>query len=340
MKQSRIRVGVIGLGAIAERAHLPGFAACRGARLTAVASSRPRARRSLAARFDIPLGFATFRELIECDEVDAVAICTPNDEHFEMARAALMNEKHVLLEKPITTRVDEAKQLVALARRKRRVLQVHHNLRFQSAAILGRRVLAAGTIGELVAFDAVMGHRGPAAWARHAKWFFDARRVGGGVLMDLGVHAFDLIRYLSSDEPVRIAATLRGATSSEGGTGEHHANCLLSLASGAEGSVNISWREASYRNSYRFLGTRGAVSVDLARGQVTLERNGKIKELSAKTRRAPTAQQAFIRAIGGEPDEIAARGEDGAIALALALAALEAAHASRSTRLRPLSFAR
>ena len=341
MHRSMIRVGVVGLGAIAERAHLPGFAACRGARLVAVASRRERARRALAKRYRVPLGFASFAELIDSDEVDAVVICTANDEHFEMAKRALMNDKHVLLEKPITTRLDEAKQLVALARKRRRVLHVHHNLRFQQAAVVGRRVMASDVIGELVGFEAVMGHRGPAAWAKHAKWFFDARRVGGGVLMDLGVHAFDLIRYLSGDEPVRIAATLRGAATSEGGSGEHHASCLLSLLSGAEGTLNVSWREVSYRNSYRFLGTRGAVCVDLARARVTLERNGKVEELAVKSRvRAPSAQSAFIGAVRGEASSVAARGEDGATAVALALAALEAAHSSRSTRFRPPSFAR
>lgn len=342
MKTAEIRVGVVGLGAIAERAHLPGFASCSGARLSAVVSRRERARRVLAAKYRIPRSFSSVQELLSSDEVDAVAICSPNDEHFEMAHAALARGKHVLLEKPITTRVADAKRLIALARRKSCVLHVHHNLRFQPAALAGRRALGAELIGELVGFEAVMGHRGPQAWAKHAKWFFDAQRVGGGVLMDLGVHAFDLIRFLTGEQVSRVAATLRGALDKSGGSAEHHANCLLTLASGVEGSVSVSWREVTYRNSYRFLGTRGALCVDIAQGSVSLERNGQRKQLALGRpgKSEPTAQNAFIRAIRAQQSEIAATGEDGAAALVIAHGALAAAQSSRSTRLRPLSLAR
>ncbi|MFZ5890417.1 MAG: Gfo/Idh/MocA family protein [Myxococcota bacterium] len=341
MPKPSVRVGVIGLGAIAERAHLPGFAACRGAQLVALSSARKVARRTFGDRYAIEQRYEDWRELLTSDSVDAVAICTRNDEHFAMAALALEQGKHVLLEKPITTRVAEATRLVALARRARRVLHVHHNLRFQAAALRAHTALCTAAIGELVAFEAVLSHRGPRAWAPHAKWFFDARRVGGGVLLDLGVHVFDLLRFLSGEEVSQLTAQTFGAADASGGKAEHHANCLLVLANGAKGSVSVSWREASYRNRYRFLGTRGALELDLAQASVSLEQAGKRRELTVPSSKR-SAQQAFIAAIQGDARGAlhAARGEDGAHALRLALAALASAQTSRSTRLRPLSFAR
>lgn len=322
-----VRVGIVGLGAIAERAHLPHFAKARGARLVAVSSSRPAARRKFRAEYGLEHTFADWRELVASDAVDAVVVCTPNDSHAPIAAAALHNDKHVLIEKPMTTTLSDAARLLQLAKRRGRVLAVHHHLRFEAAVTAARRCLARELIGRVFAFEAVMAHRGPRAWAPRASWFFDAERVGGGVLMDLGVHSFDLVRHLLQDEIVNVAAA--ALPGGEGGSAEHQAHCVLHMRGGAIGSVNVSWRDRRYRNALYLLGARGALELDLAAHELWLHARGAKKALALPARQR-TAQQDFVDRIRDRGAlGPGASGHDGLASLRVALAAAQASERGR-----------
>jgi predicted dehydrogenase len=324
-KPRAVRVAIVGLGAIAERNHLPEFARTKGAQIAALVSARPSALRRLGGSYGVEQRYAHYRDVVTRDDIDALVICTTNDSHAEIAEAALSHGKHVLVEKPITTRLQDAVALVALAKKQRRVLHVHHNLRFTPTALAAARVLAGGRIGRVVAFEALLSHQGPRGWAPHAAWFFDPARVGGGVLMDLGVHAFDLLRYWLGDEARAVVASAQGAARKADAGAAHHASCLVEFRAGASGSVTVSWRDGVYRNCYYFIGEKAALSVDLASGELALHKNGQTRNVPvpAAGERAPSAQRAFIAAIRGDLSHArgAASGDDGASALELALAA-------------------
>ena len=115
---SPLRVGVLGAGAWAEFAHLPGYK--RDARCEVVAIADPvidRAR-SAAAKFAIPKVYASHEELIARDDIDLVDVCTPSATHFELAWAALDAGKHVLCEKPVAYDYRDTLRAAALARKK------------------------------------------------------------------------------------------------------------------------------------------------------------------------------------------------------------------------------
>ena len=334
-----VRVGVIGLGMIAERAHLPNFAAARSAKLCAVSSSRPAAARAACVRYGIETAYGDWRELVRSDALDAVAVCAPNDVHAEITLEALKHGKHVLVEKPMATRALDAARMVATARAERRVLDVHHNLRFHPVAMAARAVLRRGTIGRVIGFEGLLSHRGPKAWAPRAKWFFDPVRVGGGVLMDLGVHASDLLNYFVDSRAERIAAVSVGAARASGGDAEHQAHCLVSLTNGASGTVSVGWRDSTYRNHWYFTGERAALELDFrGAGALTLHSRQGSKSLPLGSERAQsTAQQAFVDRIRGRSSgavRASATGEDGRYALMLALAALHAGRSQASVRLQ------
>lgn len=338
MSNKLVRVGVIGLGAIAERVHLPHFAAASGCRLQAVSSSRESAALAAQRRYAIEHSYGDWRELVSSERVDAVAICTPNDVHAEVALAALRFGKHVLVEKPIATRALDAERMVALARAKRRVLVVHHNLRFHPVAVSARRLLLRGVLGKVLGFEGVLSHRGPKGWSPRAAWFFDRARVGGGVLMDLGVHTFDLLRYLVAEEVRELAVTGVGAADHGGGTAEHHASCLLTLRGGAVGTISVSWRDMTYRNRWYLLGERAALELDFTGdGRVTLHGSRGAKAVAvADARSGRSAQQAFVDRVRGKAalgPAASASGRDGAGALELALAAMRSARTGASVRL-------
>ncbi len=319
----------MGLGAIAERAHLPHFAAARGARLSAVSSARRSAQRKAQRLYGVEHTFSDWRELVASAAVDAVAICTPNDSHALIARAALANGKHVLVEKPITTTVADAARLLQLAERRSLVLAVHHHLRCERAVRAARRLLARGALGEVFAFEAVMTHAGPRAWAPRARWFFEPERVGGGVLMDLGVHSVDLLRHLLQDEVACVSA----ATQAAAGAAEHQAHCVLRMRRGAIGSVNVSWRDRRYRNALYLFAERGVLELELATPALQLQSRGGRRRAIALPARVDSAQQDFVDRIRNPARGAlgpGAAGADGLAALRVALAAVRAARSGRA----------
>jgi UDP-N-acetylglucosamine 3-dehydrogenase len=274
-----VRVGVIGLGQIALKAHLPGFSKVPGCRLTAVQSSRQVHARQTAQQFGIPHVHKDWRKLLGSDQVDAVSITTPNATHFPIALKALREGKHVLVEKPMTVTTQEAKTLIAAAAKAKRVLMVHHNMRFDPAVRTAEKLLRRGTIGEVLAFKCSLTHRGPKAWNPKADWFFDMKRSGGGALMDLGPHVFDSLAFLLGDPASLVgAAAVLGPAGRKGSSSdpETHCACLLRFRRGTIGTVNLGWADTAYQNRFYFFGSKGTLSLNLAKGDpITIQFRGK-----------------------------------------------------------------
>jgi predicted dehydrogenase len=110
-----VRVGVLGAGAWARFAHLPGFAREPRCRVVAIADPQLDLARSAAAEFDIPTVTTDHTELIGRDDVDVIDVCTPSTTHFELAWAALEAGKHVLCEKPVAFDFRDTDRAAALA---------------------------------------------------------------------------------------------------------------------------------------------------------------------------------------------------------------------------------
>jgi predicted dehydrogenase len=187
-----ISVGLIGCGSwgphllrnLAQSAafRLEGVADHHAERLVAASRSYPKLRT-----------YDTASALIARPEVDAVVVATPASTHYELTREALQAGKHVLVEKPLSTRAEQAEALVALARRMGRVLMVDHTTLFTGS---GRAILdmqAAGALGQVTHYDAVRANLG--------RFLPDVN-----VLWDLGPHDFSLIDALFADEPDSVEA--------------------------------------------------------------------------------------------------------------------------------------
>ena len=84
--------------------------------------------------------------------------------------------------------------MIAAAERARRVLVPFQNTRFAAPFAAAAQQVREGAIGDVTGFRVAFGHAGPQAWAPRATWFFERAAAGGGCLIDLGVHAIDLVR--------------------------------------------------------------------------------------------------------------------------------------------------
>ncbi len=293
-----IRVGVIGLGQIALHAHLPGFSKAPGCKVTAVYSSREAHAKKVAQQFGVPHIYRDWKRLLESDQVDAVSICTPNFTHAPIGLKAFQEGKHALIEKPLAVTSQEARTLIAASTKAKRVLMVHHNMRFDPAVRTAEKLLRKGIIGEVFAFKSSLTHRGPQAWSPQADWFFSKKKAGGGALMDLGPHVFDSLAFLLGDEARLMGAVCAGGKGVAVSQGEIHCACLLRFQKGAIGTVNVGWADTSYQNRFYFFGTKGSLSLNLAKGDpITVQyrnKEGKVYPALEKDSFFPSIYEHFL----------------------------------------------
>jgi predicted dehydrogenase len=148
-----VRVGVLGAGAWARGAHLPGYKRDARCRIVAIADSEKGRAEQAAREFDIPMATADARELFTRDDIDMIDVCTPSHTHFELAWGALEAGKHVLCEKPVAYDFRDTRRAHDLATRKRLKTKVGLTFRYSPAMRYMRELVATGFIGTPFIFN-------------------------------------------------------------------------------------------------------------------------------------------------------------------------------------------
>lgn len=189
-----VRVGAIGAGFIADY-HLAGLAAAGGADVRVVYGRTPATTQALATRYGIPEITDDWRRVLERKDLDAVVITTPDNTHAEIAIAAAQAGKAILLQKPMATSSAECRRVIAAARASGARLQVSFMHRYFEEVVRTRAILAEGKVGKVFSVRMRNATPGP-DWKT---WFFSRAAVGGGVVMQLGVHGIDVLRHLFGD---------------------------------------------------------------------------------------------------------------------------------------------
>ncbi|MCC7491531.1 MAG: Gfo/Idh/MocA family oxidoreductase [Fimbriimonadaceae bacterium] len=203
-KSSKLGVGVIGSGGIAQAAHLPGYAAVPDlCELVAVADVSGEVARGAAEKFGVKHVYTDYTKLLERDDIDVVSVCTPNLYHHEPTIAALQAKKHVLVEKPLADTVAHGEAMVAAAAANGRKLMCGLNRRFDGETQAVKKLIDEGRVGEIYwARAQALRRRGIPGWGV----FIDKAKQGGGPLIDIGVHVLDTTLYLMGyPKPVAVS---------------------------------------------------------------------------------------------------------------------------------------
>jgi len=201
----KLKVGIIGSGAIAQNAHMPSYAALDNVEMAAVADSNPQNAQAAAEKFSVPKVFSDYRELLALKEIDAVSICTPNANHKPATVDALRAGKHVLVEKPIALNATEAQAMIEAGKKAKKILMVAQCQRFTTESQIIKRAVKEGALGEIYYAEAsYLRRRGIPGWGA-----FTSKAIsGGGPLIDVGVHVLDLALYLMGfPKPVSVSGT-------------------------------------------------------------------------------------------------------------------------------------
>lgn len=160
--------------------------------------------------YPIPKTYSSAQELAKDPHLDFLVIASPNALHYEQARAALLQGKHLLIEKPVTVGIRQAEKLLTLAQKLRRTVSVGQVWRFHPEVEAARHIVARGKIGKIVKVKSFGIHTlwGPSGWFR------DPALAGGGALLDMGVHGLDAVLYVLGQPQARVAfAHLKSAFS-------------------------------------------------------------------------------------------------------------------------------
>lgn len=203
-----IRTAILGTGFMG-RVHLEAVQRVESVEAAAIFGRNADASARLAAGFSVPKATSDYRELFRDPAIDAVHICTPNAQHYSMAKEALAAGKHVLCEKPLTTTVAEAEELVALAARTKLRNGVCHNLRYYPQVQQMRALREAGELGEILVVQGTYSQD----WLLYDtdwNWRVDAKAAGASRAMaDIGSHFFDMAEHVTGLRVSSLCADLQ-----------------------------------------------------------------------------------------------------------------------------------
>jgi len=253
--RTKLNVGLIGLGRLGRvyARDLATRVPC--ARLVAVADVDGKAVDQVTREFDVPLGSTDIGEVLGKPSVDAVVIVTPTSTHRSVTEAAVASRKAVFCEKPLSLSLDEASAMRRAVARSGMFFQMGFQRRFDRGFIAARERLADGTIGDAVVFKSTS--RDP---YRPSVEYADPR-TSGGLIIDMGIHDFDLARWYMG-EVVSVQAIGGLLAYPELGAVGDIDNAVISLifASGRLGVIDITRNGIyGYDISMELLGTKGTL---------------------------------------------------------------------------------
>lgn len=267
-----VRFAILGGGLMSEN-HVKALRASPKTRLVGVADvARDRGGRrgraaELAEKMKVERHWDDHRRLLEDPSVEAVLIVLPNHLHAPMALEALEAGKHVVIEKPLCLRLEEADQIIALSKAKGLVVGYAEELPFCPKFVRAKELVRAGVVGELFFLKQTEAHSGP-----YSPWFFDPPLAGGGALMDMGCHSIEYARFIYDKRPVtkvtaQMSTYLHRDRATPRGMLEDQVLLHLEFEGGATALLESGWTlHGGMESVSRHQGTRGVLDVDLLRG--------------------------------------------------------------------------
>jgi len=260
---TKLKAAVIGAGAIAHHCHLPGYQQHPDCQLVALAETDPSRAARAAERFGVPTTYHDYRQMLQHEQLDAVSVCTPNYLHREMAEAVARRGIHLLLEKPVALSVADAVAIRQAVRDARVQCMVAFTHRFRHGNQQAKHLIADGTIGEPFMIRVRFAHRGPQPGWAMSDWFYRRAKSGGGALLDMGIHAMDICRYMLG--PVESVSALVGTLRKDI---EVDDNAVLSLefaSKRAFGYIEVGWTSCPGFTGLEIYGDKGTIIVDYAK---------------------------------------------------------------------------
>lgn len=311
----------------------------------------PDAAEQLASRHRVT-PYDTIDSLLADSSAEALIVSTPPAAHSAAAMAALKRGLPVLCEKPLAPTPAAAFQLVTAAEKAGLTLATGFNQRFFPAVAALRQMVASGELGPLLYVKAYTGHRGGTEFRE--PWMHDPEAIGGGTLMDNGIHIVDLVHHILGD-----VARVEGRLSPPDAPAESDAFATFTSSAGVPAQLHSSWTAwrgyrfwievygeaatacASYspmRLSYVPRDRRGFLSGRRERFYASMYVREKLRGWQSSVRHAFAQEHdAFAARVAGQPAPTLATGAEGLRAVEIAHAVYRSAAEGQTIHLPPMA---
>ena len=252
-----MKVGLVGTGAIAHK-HAESYREI-GYTLTAVSNRGARKGQAFADQYGAEF-VADYQDLCRRDDIDYVDVCSFPDSHLAVTREAVAAGQHVLVQKPIALTLDDASEMMRLAREAERTLGVVSQHRFDDASVFLKKAVDGGRLGRIIQADGyVKWHRPQSYYDRPGKGTWAVE--GGGALINQGIHTVDLLLYFAGAVG-EVCANWQLAAAHEMES-EDMVNALLNYTSGATGVIQASTAiQPGYPEKIEIHGTKGSAVIE------------------------------------------------------------------------------
>jgi predicted dehydrogenase len=193
MVNNKMKIGVIGFGYWGPNI-VRNFNSIDGAQVVSICDKRQESLNRARKTFPGVATTKDYIEIINAPDIDAVAVITPVSTHFELAKKAIQQGKHVFVEKPFTATVSQAEELIELAGRKKRIIMVDHTFIFTGAVRKMKQLIDDEVLGDLYYYDSIRVNLG-------------LFQTDVNVIWDLAPHDFAILDFLIPEKPVAITSS-------------------------------------------------------------------------------------------------------------------------------------
>lgn len=269
----RTKVAILGAGFITD-IHVESYHRfIPEAEVIAVYARNADKAKAFADKHHIAKWYDQLDDIIQNSGCDVVDICLPNFLHAEATLKAAAAGKHVIIEKPLAVTLEEADAMIAACEKAGVKLMYAEELCFAPKYERVRQLVNEGAYGDVYMLKQSEKHSGP-----HSDWFYDVNLAGGGVLMDMGCHAFGWFRWMLKNAKVKSVFASMSTVLHKGRTkGEDNSVVVVEFENGVTGIAENSWaKHGGMDDRSEVYGTGGVVYADLFMGNsaVSYSKNG------------------------------------------------------------------
>ncbi len=252
------KVGICGIGRIANDDHIPMLKRIRGFNLIALYDITP-ARRCYAEKTYKVKVYSDFNEFLNSG-LDLVVISSPSSTHKSLARKVINKGINLIIEKPITLNSKDAKSIIELAEKKKVLLSIYHNRRWDRDFLIVQELLNKGVIGKPLVIESGAVGFGALTWyavKEFDPWWRYKKRYGGGVILDFGTHLIDQLLQLVKDRPKSIWCDAKNVVWSK--EVEDYFKCIIRFESGLIARLETSHISRYPIPRWYIIGSHGAI---------------------------------------------------------------------------------
>ncbi|KYH41335.1 MAG: hypothetical protein AYL32_006200 [Candidatus Bathyarchaeota archaeon B26-2] len=254
----RIGAGLIGAG-FAANIHANAYKRLPNVDVVAVYSRTAKRAEKFAKDHSLKAWYTDMDELLERQDIDVVSVAIPNYLHAQAALKAIEHGKHVIVEKPLTTTIEDADKVIEAAKKKGVKLMYAENILFSPSMRRAKEIIDEGAIGDILVVEARESHSGS-----HSPYALKKEYCGGGALMNLGVHPIGAALWLIDSPVDRVYAEMGNLYHKL--EAEDHASLFIRFKNNSLATIHASYTvKGGIDDRVEMYGTDGSIYVDLFR---------------------------------------------------------------------------